>query len=297
MKKIVIALLSIVVTFYSCDDDDNETGNLTLDISGLEDLGENFLYEGWVIVDGSPVSTGTFSVDGDGMLSISSFEMDAAMLNAATTFVLTIEPSPDSDPAPSATKILGGDFSGSSAAATIMHGAAFGTGFGTVGGGYILATPTTSVDTDEESGVWFLDNSSGSPAVGFTNLPDLSDQAGWTYEGWAVINGTPISTGTFNKAEGADDNASSSVFKGDDGDGPGFPGEDFIQNAPSGLTFPTDLKVATIVISIEPVPDNSAAPFTLKPLAGDVPSDLTNHTFQSMDNIASSTYPSGTISR
>jgi len=298
MKKLLFALLAVTITFYSCDDDEEDnTGSLTLDISGLGNLGDDYLYEGWVIVDGAPVSTGTFSVDDDGKLSATSFEMDAVMLDAATTFVLSIEPIPDSDPAPSATKILGGDFSGASASATIMHGAAFGTGFSSVTGGYILATPTSTDDTDEESGVWFLDNSSGSPAMGLTNLPDLSGQAGWTYEGWAVIGGTPVSTGTFDTAEGADDNATTSSFKGDDGDGPGFPGEDFIQNAPAGMTFPTDLKGATIVVSIEPVPDNSTAPFSLKPLAGDVPAALENHTFQSMNNIASSTYPSGTASR
>lgn len=298
MKKILFALLAISITFYSCDDDDNDDqGNLTLDLSGLDNLGDGYVYEGWIVVDGSPVSTGTFSVDDDGELSATSFTIDGAMLDAATTFVLSIEPSPDSDPAPSATKILGGDFSGNTASATIMHAAAFGTGFGSVTGGYILATPTTAIDTDEASGVWFLDNSTGSPAIGLNDLPDLSDQAGWTYEGWAVIDGTPVSTGTFDMAAGFDDNATTTAFKGDDGDGPAFPGEDYIQNAPSGLSFPTDLKGATIVISIEPVPDNSSAPFTLKPLAGEVPATLADHTFQTMDNIASSTYPSGTISR
>lgn len=297
MKKILFTLLAVTVAFYSCDDDDDNTGNLTLDISGLSNLGDGYLYEGWVIVDGSPVSTGTFSVNDEGVLSATSFEMDAAMLAVATTFVLSIEPSPDTDASPSATKILGGDFSGTSASASIMHAAAFGTGFSGVTGGYILATPTTTVDTDEASGVWFLDNSSGSPAIGLTNLPDLSNQTGWTYEGWAVIGGTPVSTGTFNTAAGFDDNATTTSFKGDDGDGPAFPGEDFIQNAPTGMTFPTDLKGATIVVSIEPVPDNSTSPFVLKPLAGEVPAALANHTFQTMDNIASSTYPSGTVTR
>ena len=39
-----------------------------------------------------------------------------------------------------------------------------------------------------------------------------------------------------------------------------------MQNAPLGLTFPVDLTGNTIVVSIEPPPDNSAAPFQLKPL-------------------------------
>jgi len=36
--------------------------------------------------------------------------------------------------------------------------------------------------------------------------------------------------------------------------------------APTGQTFPLDIRGTTVVISVEPVPDNSAAPFLLKPL-------------------------------
>ena len=69
-----------------------------------------------------------------------------------------------------------------------------------------------------------------------------------------------------------------SIFKGNDSDGAPFPGEDYLQNAPAGLTFPTDLKGATLVISVEPSPDNSPNPFTLKPLAHVVPANAANHT-------------------
>ena len=75
----------------------------------------------------------------------------------------------------------------------------------------------------------------------------------------------------------ADDNALTSLFKGAN-DSPPFPGEDFLKNAPTGLVFPTDLKGKTIVISVEPSPDNSSMPFVLKPLAHAVPSDAMNHT-------------------
>ena len=107
------------------------------------------------------------------------------------------------------------------------------------------------------------------------SLPTLSQ--GWKYEGWAVINGNPISTGTFTNPAMADDNAMTSPFKGSLGNGPGFPGEDYIQNAPAGLMFPTDLRGAKIVISVEPDPDNSPNPFTLKPLAHDVPAGANDH--------------------
>ncbi len=246
----------MILSAISDDDNTLINANLTLNLSGLEELGDDFVYEGWIIVDGSPVSTGTFS-------SISfpqSFTVNATQLNDATTFVLSIEPAVDSDPAPAATKILAGDFSGNSA--SVDSNGLVGD-FSASTGKYILATPTDNDDTNEASGVWFLDNSSGSAVAGL-DLPTLND--GWKYEGWAVMNGQPVSTGTFSSTTSADDNASTSPYKGGEGDGPPFPGEDYLQNAPSGLTFPTDLKGTTIVISVEPNPDNSPLPFTLKPL-------------------------------
>ena len=301
MKKLLITLsVAAVVFLSSCGKDDgaNPDTDLTLNLTGLEDLGSSYTYEGWIVVDGSPISTGTFNVDANGNLSQTVFTVDPSDLADATTFVLSIEPVPDPDPAPSAVKILGGDFAGSSATASISHAAALGTSFTGVTGGYIIATPTTSAMDDDEAGVWFLDNTGPEMAAGLTNLPDLSGLAGWTYEGWAVINGTPVSTGTFDTASGADSNASTSTFKGADSDGPPFPGEDFIQNAPAGLTFPADLTAAgtMIVVSIEPVPDNSANPFTLKPLAGSS-EGVSLGTFTTMNNIAASTYPGGTVSR
>ena len=86
--------------------------DLTLNLTGLEPLGDDFVYEGWIIVDGAPISTGIFS-------SVSfpqTFSVNRNDLNNATAFVLSIEPFVDIlDPAPAATKILAGDFSGSSA--------------------------------------------------------------------------------------------------------------------------------------------------------------------------------------
>jgi hypothetical protein len=301
MKNIILTtLVSGLLFLVSCsgvNNSDDDTSNLNVDLTGLDDLGANFAYEGWIMVDGAPLSTGTFNVDASGNLTESSFEVDVDDLENATAFILTIEPVPDTDPAPSDVKLLAGDFSGNSATVSISHQAALGTSFTGVTGGYILATPTTSDTGDNEAGVWFLDNSSGTPQAGLSNLPDLTGLSGWVYEGWAVIDGTPVSTGTFNMASGADDNATGSMFKGLDSNGPGYPGEDFIRNAPAGLSFPADLTAAgtNIVISIEPVPDNSSAPFTLKPLAGSS-EGVPLATFTEMDNIASSTYPSGVVS-
>lgn len=258
--------------FTACSDDDNETTSTTLDlnISGLEDLGDAYVYEGWIIVDGSAITTGVFTVSESGMLSKTAFEVDADQLAAASTFVLTIEPAQDSDPAPSDVHVLAGDFSGDNASLTIGHGAALGNDFADASGKYILATPTDGENNNEKSGIWFLEITANGPGVGL-NLPTLP--AGWAYEGWAVVNGTPVSTGTFISASEAD---AAAPYSGDM-QGPPFPGEDLIVNAPAGLTFPTDLTGGTAVISIEPVPDNSPAPFTLKPLLGQIAADAEDH--------------------
>ncbi|XCF07383.1 anti-sigma factor [Tamlana crocina] len=269
IKKMIFAFTALLVFVTSCSksDDGQTTARLTLNLNGLEELGDDFVYEGWIIVDGSPVSTGTFS----SAVFPQSFNVDADQLEKATTFVLSIEPAIDPDPAPADTKILAGDFSGNQAN---VSSAGIVADFGDASGKYILATPTDGEDNNEFSGVWFLDLTSGSPAVGL-DLPTLSD--GWKYEGWAVIDGVPVSSGTFTDVADFDDNAMTTPFKGDLNDGPPYPGEDYLQNAPSGLTFPTDLRGATVVISVEPYPDNSPAPFTLKPLAHMVPASADHH--------------------
>ncbi|MEN7550532.1 anti-sigma factor [Rapidithrix thailandica] len=291
MKKLWILgmLLTTALLYTACDDDDDNgpvDKNLQLSVNGLTDLGSGYAYEGWLIVNGTPKSTGVFTVDGSGMLSKSGFKIPVSDLSNASAFVLTIEPSPDSDPAPSEAHILAGDFSNGSANLSVAHTAALGDDFGDAAGKYILATPTNGPDSDENSGVWFLDPALGPGAT--LNLPTLP--AGWTYEGWAVIGGSPVTTGTFTQVDMADDAA---PFSGDQ-DGPPFPGEDFLVNAPTGLTFPTDLSGTTIVISIEPVPDNSSAPFLLKPLLGNVPADADSHTtYEMMQNLNS--FPTGSV--
>lgn len=272
--------------FVACDTTDE--ASFDLNITGLEDLGDDFMYEGWLIVDGSPVTTGTFAVDASGNLSTTSFTVNSDDLELAATFVLTIEPSPDNDPDPSEVHVLAGDFSGSSASLNIAHGAALNTGFENSTGTYLLATPSDGMDSNEKSGVWFLDPSSGTPTAGLT-LPELP--AGWIYEGWAVIDGTPVSTGTFSEADMADD---ASPFSGSEAT-PGFPGEDFLMNAPSGLSFPTDLSGGMAVISVEPVPDNSTAPFAIKPLVGMIDATAMDHTPYSMNQ--NLVFPTGTVNR
>ncbi|TKG92912.1 anti-sigma factor [Puteibacter caeruleilacunae] len=292
ITKILSVLLITSVALWSCDDSDNDlpmVGNLNLNISGLENLGPDYVYEGWIIVNGAALSSGKFVVNDNGELSHTSFIIQQELLESTSAFVLTIEPYPDNDPGPSSVHILGGDISGNSGSLSVSHGAALGSDFADAMGKYILATPTNGAGTDENSGVWFLDISSGSPAAGL-DLPTLPD--GWQYEGWVVVDGQPVTTGKFTMVDTADD---ADPFSGDQ-PGPSFPGEDFLMDAPVGLNFPLDLSGAKVVISIEPMPDNSEAPFLLKPLLGDVPANAADHTVYMMDNISGDTNPQGSVS-
>lgn len=273
MNKLpILAIALVAILFTSCKKDDDEPiepmdGNLVLNLTGLEELGSDYKYEGWLIVNDAPVSTGVFS-------SVSfpqSFTVKKSTLDAASKFVLTIEPTVDTDPAPSATKMLAGDFSGNSANVSTKNMLG---DLAVTSGKFIMATPTDGDGNNEESGVWFLDNSSGIAATGL-DLPTLP--AGWKYEGWVVADGTPISTGTFTDVTMADDNATTSPYKGTLGDGPTYPGEDYVTGSVANITFPLSLKEKTIVISVEPSPDNSPAPFTIKPLAKMIPSDANVH--------------------
>jgi hypothetical protein len=77
--------------------------------------------------------------------------------------------------------------------------------------------------------------------------------------------------------------------------GPPIPGEDFFTNAPAGEFFPLDIRGRTIVISIEPVPDDSLAPFAMKPLlgmAGQITAPTTYSFGQNLNSL-----PIGSVSR
>lgn len=270
------------------------TTTFQMNFSGIEPLANGYHYEGWAIVNGQAITTGKFNVDGNGNLVDLSGNIIAnnnftvgGDLSSATAIVLTIEPNGDSDPAPAATHFIGGDVMNNAATLTVGHSSSLGNDFSSSAGNYILATPTNGANTDENSGIWFLDLSSGMPEVGL-QLPVLP--SGWEYEGWVVMNGIPVTSGKFTDPAMADFAAPYSSTQ----PGPPFPGEDYLLNAPAGLTFPTNIAGGTAVISIEPMPDDDPAPFTLKPLVGAIPANATDHVTYAMDNNAAG-FPTGSV--
>mgnify|MGYP001942508890 CR=1 FL=1 len=252
---------------------------LELVFDGLEPVGPDYVYEGWLITSDGPVTSGRFDVEGDGSIN---FELDAELAADSSLFVLTIEPAVGDDPAPAPTHILAGAFVDGVAELTIEHPAALGTDFAQAAGGYILETPTTaSIADDYDQGVWFLNPAAG-PGAGF-DLPQLPN--GWVYEGWVVGEFGPISTGTFRSVTGPDSDGAGATA-GPDG-APPFPGQDFIDPA----MILTD--GFAVVLSVEPSPDNSPAPFTIKPLVDPNVDAVGPAVFQTMENQRGASHPTG----
>lgn len=295
ISRKMIALSAAVLLMLSCGDDDDgvtvvPTGNLELNLSGLEDLGAGFVYEGWVIVDGTPVTTGLFTVDETGELSNTVFPVEQSLLDEATKFVLSIEPIPDPDPAPSEQKLVAGDFANN--VATVSTGVAPALGdFSSASGTFFMRTPTDEDDGmnngNDFYGVWY--GTPGMPPTPNLNLPELG--IGWKYEGWVITDAGPLSTGVFTSPSAAEPDEFSD-FSGVN-PGPPIPGEDFFNNAPDGIVFPLDVRGRTVVISVEPFPDNSPAPFLLKPLLGVAGQETAPvaHDF----NVNPGSFPTGTV--
>lgn len=301
LKVSVLTLAMLVLGACSSDDDNtiaSNQNNLEFSLSGLANLGDDYEYEGWIIVNGEPVSTGRFNIQ-EGNSITKTVSIDETKLASASSFVLSIEPVKNDTPEPSKTKVLIANFNENNAIVTANLIPGLGD-FSNVTGKYFLRTPTDEIaggdnnNGNDENGIWF-GNPGAPPTPGFTGMPELDSTAGWRYEGWIVVDGTPISTGVFTKFNQPD---SVNGFSGTlNNVGPPVPGEDFFLNAPDGVIFPLDVRDKTTVISLEPYPDNSEAPFFIKPLLSKI--DKEAATAPAVHNLNSNlgSFPSGTIIR
>ncbi len=276
MKKsnvLVLAAFLMLFTIVGCSkNDDNSTVTATpepeptailkVTLNGLEPLSETYVYEGWIMVNGNPVSTGTFNTTTG--TTIKEFSVLESNLDVATAFILSIELAENDPQGPSDTKILKGEFLNNSTAASLKTDSVIGNFADTsnpFSGSFVNKTPSDNIGNNDQYGIWFIQNPTA-PTAGLINLPTLS--AGWKYEGWVIFSGpTPVTTGKFTSASGVD---LSSPYSGNEAV-PAFPGEDFVQNLPTGVTG--DTTGLDVVISIEPnFPTDPNEPFFLKPITG-----------------------------
>ena len=254
---------------------------MTIDFDGLAPLGDAGVYEMWFVgADGNPVSGGTFDADaGPVVLDLPDG------IPGAVELKVSIET--DDDPAPSQTIVLAGAMDGIAGDRSAELTTADIADFSTASGQYILATPTDGdgPPENERSGVWWTIL----PRQRSLILPELG--AGWEYEMWQVIDGVEVAGGKFSDTFAPDDAA---PYSGPE-DAPPLVGEDFLINAPAGLTFPVDLRGTETFISVEPVPDPSPDSSGIVPLSGIVPVDAEDHNALSVENVSDSRLPTATI--
>ena len=237
---------------------------VTVSFEHLPKLNGDFVYEGWLIVDGTPKSAGRFSreellSDGETEFTVNDVKEDP------DAYVLTIEPDEGDEPAPSKVHLLAGSFDESGTAnLSISHPKALGTNLMDARGSYLLATPSAP-DAPNSQGIWFLNKTAQGP-IASLELPSLP--SGWTYEGWIVGPDGPVSTGRFKSVSGADSDGAGDAAGS--GSTPPFPGQDFISP-------PMDLVGKKAVITVEPQPDTSAKPFAVKPLVDSISDRSVQH--------------------
>ena len=253
---------------------------MTIAFDGLEPLGDGGEYELWFVgADGAPVSAGVFDTDAGPV------ELDLPDgIPGAVELKVSIET--DNDPAPSESIVLSGAIDGAAGerSADLVADIA---DFSSASGQYILATPTDGTGTpeNERSGVWWT----VIPRAQSLFLPELS--AGWEYEMWQVIDGQNVTGGKFTDPFAPDQAA---PYSGPD-EAPPLVGEDYLLNAPEGLTFPVDLRGTEVFISVEPLPDPSLDSSGIVPLSGIVPADAIDHTAYAVENVSSTRSPSATV--
>lgn len=286
-KLFVLVFFSIA--FISCSDSNStnspeeDTTTLTLNLIGVEPLKETLIYEGWLMVNEQPFSVGRFNTQS--LTTEKIFSVPTKDLNAATSFILSIEETNSQNSKPSDTKLLFGNFVSNTADLNFE-----------VAVGFVIdptieynlhcntMTPTDGttnpLGSDENYGLWFQ-NSLG---PGLSNIPILNK--GWKYEGWVFFNGTtPLSTGKFTSHLGPDE---SSYYCGDY-PGNNYPGEDFLKNLPNGVSG--YVVGSPVVITIEPdLTSDLDIPFYLRPISGVVVEGLSGTSLDIKENYSSSIF-------
>jgi len=193
---------------------------LELEVDHLPALPEDRAYAVWLVVGGTPLSIGRFTLDESGQPDPAELEVDSSVIEAATAVQIYLEADDGDSAEPADAPLLAGALVDDAAELSVADSQALGGDFSEARGAYVLATPTTaSREEDHAEGIWWP--ASPEPMLVLPELP-----AGWIYEGWVVGPKGPISTGRFATPAGADGDGAG-AFAGADAP-PAAPGQDFV---------------------------------------------------------------------
>ena len=329
MKKFLIIATFISILGTGCDDtnknllsSEKQISGIDINIKGMNALGDSAWYEGWLTwLEKSAageikktLSVGLLDMNTAGELVLSK-KINTGYLQGGLTLLITIEEDTvhgfqvtptDTLEGPGEYHIIATTITANYSIFSVGDPILLNFNFYDVDGIYILDTPT-ALGQNPESGLWFVNQDTtiedildtAGTVVGKDtiisllpglNLPDLPTN--WTYEGWVIMDSDTLSTGKFTSAVGADQ---SSIYSSDQGPGYAYPGEDFFNNAPPGLTFPTDLSGRQFFITVEPnYPPCSNKPYTLIPFITTIPNDAKPKMNYHMDKNTES-FPGGEL--
>jgi len=193
---------------------------LELEVDQLPALPEDSAYAVWLVVGGTPLSIGRFTLDDLGQPDPAELEVDSSVVEAATVVQVYLEADTGYSAEPASAPLLAGALVDGAAGLSVADSQALRGDFAEARGAYVLATPTTaSREEDYAEGIWWP--ATPEPMLILPELP-----AGWIYEGWVVGPEGPISTGRFASPAGADDDGAGDLAGADDA--PAAPGQDFV---------------------------------------------------------------------
>jgi len=281
MKKyFFIIILLFIITGCEKDPDvvttQDNLADITLTLENLPIISDTSRYVVWLYFSEAsqikPLKVQVLNITG-GNTSIT-LTADLYYLRRAQNVILTVESANESADSLPGIKILAGEVIANTGQIDINNPLSFNLVPGEITASYTLFTPTDTLDNSPKSGIWFVKYNNGNMTQGL-ELPPLP--GGWRYEGWVEVDGKLISTGAFTSGTGAD---LSSAYSGTHAQ-VAFPGEDFLNNAPAGVTFPLDLSGKKVYISIASV-RNFFNPSDIKVFTALVPADAQPFTTYNM---------------
>ncbi len=268
-KWIVLSMLGCaLLVFAGCGGDNGPTGStiknnkLVLDFFNIEPLSSGWHFQAWAHKDNAWIAGPSFDLDAqDDLVDLQGNSLAGNKITFTSTdltfcdsLAVTVHQNGSGTSYPTGGTILIGDIDTLSAGLESPL-------YGKVDPGFlyfVFSTPTDSDTTmaNQLSGVWFTGSDLAS--AGLEMLPTLP--ADWIFEGWVRHGDVILSTGKFTSNEGSD---LSNTYYSNTAGAPPYPGEDFLINAPAGVSFPMQLAAGdTVMISLEQVADpNPDSPF------------------------------------
>jgi hypothetical protein len=251
-------------------------------------------YQLWLNHEDTFTSLGQFSVNDQGQAVSSEGQEFRPSIKTSTSkvkFLISIETT-ENPQQPSPSIVLSGQLKDGKA-----HLSFTAIDLANASGVYTIAAPTDLSGDYQSSGIWFAKtdghNLTG-PGLDIPNAPD-----GWKYEAQLRYKDQIIAAGRFSNPNDRDDFG---VFTPNPDNTPNFPGEDYLQGAPSrlGVDFPANLTSGEwrVIISIEP-DLNGTDPtgddlFYLQPFSATISEGTENYKEHAL-KLDTSTFPTATI--